>query len=417
MSQREVISLVAGIDRQQWMDGIGILYSKPGMPKANSLRNVELYLHHHPDLEGLYWYDAFRDEIMIERPLIDSAEIGSYPRPIQDHDETALAAWLNSRGLSASIQNASSALRHVAFANPRDPFLEWADALRWDGKKRIDTWLTYYAGAPDNDYIRAVGRKFLISAMARGMRPGCKVDTMLVLEGPQGRGKSALVRELAGEHWFTDQVGDVSSKDSSQLTQGVWIMEVAEMGHFRKAEANAVKAFIVRQFDRYRPPYGRHAVRRERRCVFFGTINPDGNGYLRDPTGNRRYWPVPVIKIDVDAIRKDREHLWAEAKAALLSGEQWWLDDDEIILAESEQEARNEEDPWEPPISKWLDDIEQKLNRYFTSEDVLWKVLDIPLRDRTPAIKIRINNILQRLNCIKHQHKHGIKGRSWENTR
>ena len=380
-----------------------------------SLHNVRLYLKHHPYLRGLYWYDEFADEIMIDRAL--GLPVGGYPRPIQDHDETELAQWLNSEFLSPSIANTAACLRAQAFSSPRNALAEWANGLQWDGKPRLDTWLTYYAGAEASEYTALVGRRFLISAMARLLSPGCKVDTMLILEGPQGLKKSSLVRAIAGDEWFSDQVGEVTNKDASQLIQGIWIMEIPEMDKFNRAEANAVKDFLTRRFDRYRPPYGRNVVRRERRCVFFGTINPDGVGYLKDTTGNRRYWPVKVTAIDLDGVVADREQLWAEAKVAYNAGEKWWIDEDEVSLVEVEQDARRDEDPWEARILAWLEEPERKLDRFFTASDVMWKVMSIQIKDQTQGHKSRVGKILGAVKtCMPRNNQNGIKGRSWEYT-
>jgi predicted P-loop ATPase len=306
-------------------------------------------------------------------------------------------------------------MRHVAFANPRNPIFEWATSLKWDGKTRIDTWLTYYAGVEDTPYSRLVGRRFLISAMARLLDPGCKVDSMLILEGPQGKGKSAMVRALAGDEWFSDQVGEVTNKDSSQLIQGIWIMEIPEMDKFNRAEANAVKDFLTRTFDRYRPPYGRNVVRRERRCVFFGTINPDGVGYLKDTTGNRRYWPVEVTTIDLAGLAADREQLWAEARGAFLQGERWWIEDDEeAAVVSGEQDARRDDDIWEPKVMTWLKEPERALHPFFTSADVLWQALSVSHKDQGQKEKIRVAKILHMMKCVAKNNQNGISGRSWE---
>lgn len=411
---------VVRLEDVSWGMGLGFIWAGRGQDrklKPGALKNVELFLGHHPDLEGLYWYDEFADEIFIDRPLTNSPEIGRYPRPIQDHDEVALASWFNTHGLNPSVAAVAGCMRHAAFACPRNPILEWANGLRWDGKRRIDTWLTYYAGAENTPYVAMVGRRFLVSAMARLMRPGCKADTMLILEGAQGLKKSSLIEALAGKQWFSDQVGDVTSKDASQVIQGIWIMEVAEMDKFSRTEASAVKAFLSRKFDRYRPPYGRNVIRRERRCVFFGTINPDGSGYLKDTTGNRRYWPVPVSSVDLDGVLADRDQLWAEAKAAFESGEHWWIDDDadEIALVEGEQDARREDDVWESKIQAWLDSPERKLSLpFFTSSDLLWRCLQIELKHQGQREKTRVSKILKMLGYRGVNHRNGISGRSWE---
>lgn len=398
-----------------WQIDLDFVLNEEGTIKASSLRNLQTFMKHHPDLKNRYWYDEFADEIFIGSPLPGEAPIGEYPRPIQDYDETCLAAWLNGHGLAPSISGAAAALREQAFANKRNPFLDWSSALKWDGKPRVDMWLSYYAGAEDTEYTRLVGRKFLISAMARGMEPGCKVDTMLILEGQQGLKKSSLVRELAGASWFSDQVGDVTNKDSSQLLQGIWIMEIPEMDKFSRAEANAVKDFLTRRFDRYRPPYGRNVIKRERRVVFFGTINPDGVGYLKDTTGNRRYWPVTVTSIDLEGVAADRDQLWAEALTAYRAGEKWWIDEDQASLVAPEQEARRDDDVWEPRIKRWLDDPERRMSKpFFTSDDALTMAIGLDAKMQKHSDKIRVAKILKLLGCKDHVHKNGIHGRSWE---
>lgn len=406
---------------REWMDGLEWILNDEGGLKASSLKNVQNFCRHHPDLKSLFWYNSFADEIMVEGPLPGDMAVGKYPRSLADQDETALACWLNAAGLSPSISMTAATLREAAFLNSRDPFLEWAGGLKWDGRRRIDTWLTYYGGAEDNEYTRLVGRRFLMSAMARGLDPGCKVDTMMILEGPQGLKKSTLVKVLCGNDWFSDQVGEIHGKDASQAVQGIWIMEIPEMDKFQKAEANAVKAFLSRLFDRYRPPYGRNFVRRERRCVFFGTINPDGAGYFTDKTGARRFLPVQVVSIDIDGLIADRDQLWAEAKAAYESGERYWIDTDEKHIVEPEQEKRRDEDVWETRILDWLDDRNygwkvdaNRAWKAFTSGDVMWLCLNIDLKSQKQADKKRVATILKMFGCEQVQHKNGIKGRSWE---
>ncbi len=411
---------VVKLDDFRWAAGLEFVKKPNGRIDPTSLHNVQLYLLHHPHLRGLFWYDEFADEIYVARP-VDDDDVSEYPRSLQDHDETEVAMWLNEHGLSPSIRNAGSALRNVAFKNKVNPILDWANDLKWDGQKRIDAWLTYYAGAEPTEYTKIVGRRFLISAMARIIDPGCKVDTMLILEGAQGLKKSSMIAELAGPGWFSDQVGDISNKDSSQLLQGIWLIEVAEMDKFKRQESSAVKGFLSRRFDRYRPPYARNVINRKRRCVFFGTVNPDGAGYLKDTTGNRRYWPVTVKSIDLDAVKKDRDQLWAEAKLAFQAGEQWWFDADDELAFElaNEQDARREDDPWEPKVWDYLQNLQPRLlegeQRYFfTSTEALWNAVSISIDKQNQPLKNRLAGVLKRLGCIDHNNKHKIRGRHWE---
>ena len=208
------------------------------------------------------------------------------------------------------------------------PVRDHLGALAWDGVPRIETWACRYLGAEDTAFNRSVGALWLISAVARIFRPGVKADHMLVLEGPQGARKSTALKILAGEDWFTDELPDLGSKDAAMHMQGVWIIEIAELDAIGKAEVSRIKAFLTRTTDRFRPPYGRYTIEVPRQCVFAGTVNPDT--YLRDETGNRRFWPVRCGTIDIDALARDRDQLWAEAVARFRAGAIWWLETPEL---------------------------------------------------------------------------------------
>jgi predicted P-loop ATPase len=215
---------------------------------------------------------------------------------------------------------------------------------------------------PASELVRAIGRKVLVSAVARVERPGCKVDHMLILEGPQGTLKSKALRALAGDAWFTDQIADLGTKDSSQDLKGVWLVEISELSAIRPGEVEKVKAYISRQVDHYRPSYGRHSIDVPRQNVFVGTTN-DAE-YLSDSTGGRRFWPICCTNIDVEALARDRDQLWAEAVARFKSGENWWLDANELRSdARKEQEHRRIADPWESIIATWLDHPATKPDR------------------------------------------------------
>ena len=169
-------------------------------------------------------------------------------------------------------------------------------STRWSGTACRD-WThgsIDYFHAEDSPYIRAIGPRYLISSVARIYRPGCKVDHTLVLEGPQGKQKSEALRTLAvNDAWFTDRLSHVASKDAAQEMAGVLIIEIAELDALTRATASAMKSFLTRRRDRFRPPYGKHPTTLPRQCVFAGTINPPDDGrYLRDETGARRLWPV-----------------------------------------------------------------------------------------------------------------------------
>ena len=207
----------------------------------------------------------------------------------------------------------------------------------------------------DPKYLAAVAVKFMISAVARALSPGCKVDTMLVLEGVQGAGKSSAARILAGVEYFSDNLPSMGTKDASDHVRGKWIIEVGELSAMHKSEIELTKAFISRQEEKFRPAYQRKEITYKRRCVFIGTTNQDA--YLRDETGNRRFWPVGVGTIDLAALKRDRDLLWAEALYHYLKGEKWYLTEDEGKLAAEVQKDRVSEDIWQEKLSIKLEDI------------------------------------------------------------
>ena len=263
------------------------------------------------------------------------------------------AEWLQRRELNVTPMTVSRSVGAVAREITVHPVRDHLGALAWDGVPRIETWACRYLGAEDTAFNRSVGALWLISAVARIFRPGVKADHMLVLEGPQGARKSTALKILAGEDWFTDELPDLGSKDAAMHMQGVWIIEIAELDAIGKAEVSRIKAFLTRTTDRFRPPYGRYTIEVPRQCVFAGTVNPDT--YLRDETGNRRFWPVRCGTIDIDALARDRDQLWAEAVARFRAGAIWWIDTPELIAAaKSEQEKRYQGDAWDARIDRWL---------------------------------------------------------------
>jgi predicted P-loop ATPase len=323
-----------------------------GQPERNEA-NVITALSCDEAFAGAIVFDAFRQEIVVMRPLPWDASDATSPRPWSDSDDVRAAEWLQRRELNVTPMTVSRSVNAVAREITLQPVRDHLGALAWDGLPRIETWACRYLGAEDTAFHRSVGALWLISAVARIYRPGAKADHMLVLEGPQGARKSTAPNILAGEDWFTDELPDLRSKDAALHMQSVWIIEIAELDAIGKAEVSRIKAFLTRTTDRFRPPYGRYTIEMPRQSVFAGTVNPDT--YLRDETGNRRFWPVRCGMIDIDALARDRDQLWAEAVARFRAGAIWWIDDPALLAeAREEQDRRYQSDAWDDLIEHWL---------------------------------------------------------------
>jgi predicted P-loop ATPase len=334
-----------------------LVLDKDGKPLSN-LANLILTLSNAPAWKGVLAYDEFAARVVTRQ----FPPWGWEPRdsPWTDHHDSLTRVWFQTKDMNPAAGDVGRAVQAAARHNPFHPIRDFLDPLVWDGTPRADSWLVTHFHADDTPYIRAIGLRFLISAVARVFRPGCKADHMLVLEGPQGKHKSEALRTLAAnDAWFTDRLSHVANKDASQETAGVWIIEVAEMDALTRAASSAQKSFISHRRDRFRPPYGKHVMSFARQCVFAGTINPPENGrYLRDRSGNRRYWPVACRDtIDLVALEQARDQLWAEATAKFRAGQPWWLETPELeALATAEQALRLVIDPWTDPIADWLGD-------------------------------------------------------------
>lgn len=324
-----------------------------------NLANAMVALRHAPEVA-----DCFALDRMLAAAVM-TADVPTFgreaspplaePRPATDVDVARLQEWLQLAGLRRIAKDAVHQAADLR-ADERGfhPVRSYLDGLAWDGCPRVGRWLSVYLGAADTPYTRGIGQMFMVATVRRIFEPGCKCDYMVVLEGEQGARKSTAVAIL-GDRWYSDNLPDVTSgKDVQQHLRGKWIIEVGEMSAMGKAEDAALKSFITRTHERYRPSYGRKEVIEPRQCVFIGTTNK--STYLRDETGGRRYWPIKTGScLDTEGLAHDRDQLFAEAVVLYRAGARSWPDgafEREHIAPE--QEARFEADVWEEEIAAFL---------------------------------------------------------------
>jgi putative DNA primase/helicase len=285
-----------------------------------NLRNVALILENAPEMQGVIAFDDFAAHLVATKDSPAGAA-----GPWTDAHDLAATVWVQGAwNLDVSDDLVSRGVRAVAAKQRVHPLREKLEALKWDGVTRLDTWTATYLGAEDTPVHRAIGSTWMLGAVARAFRPGCKVDAALILEGEQGKRKSTALSILA-LGYFSDELADIGSKDAAMQIHGAWIHEIAELDAFGRVEMSRVKAFLTRTHDRFRPPYGRHVVELARQCVFAGSVNH--GDWLTDETGGRRFLPVRVGTVDLEALRRDVGQLWAEALVRFRAGDLTYIPD------------------------------------------------------------------------------------------
>lgn len=324
-----------------------------------NLANAVTILSNHPAWKGCVAYDLFANRPTTTRPPPWTA-VDAPPEVTRGElSETDVARFLlwfyRAEGLTIPDRLVMQAVSVVAEMNPVHPVRDYLRSLRWDAKQRLPSAAATYFGTDPSEYASEIVPRWFVSAVARVENPGAQCDCVLILEGRTGFRKSTAFRSLVPvPEWYADSGIVIGSKDSYQNLHGVWIYGFDELDSLNKSELTATKNFITQTADRYRPSYGRVAQSFRRQNVFCGTTNKDD--YLNDPTGDRRYWPLRVVRpIEVDAIVRDRDQLWAEAVARYDSGERWHVDSPHLRrLCEAEQRQRTADDAWAPLVAEWL---------------------------------------------------------------
>ncbi len=329
---------------------------KGGVIKS-SLKNV-VHALTYSKIKGMFRFNELSKTVELSRIPIWQQD-DKYTSNMTDADEINCKYFIShTYGLEVHISVIREAITVVAHKAAYNPLTQFLDGLVWDGIRRIDSWLTDICDTVDSLYTRDISRKILLGAVKRAYNPGCKFDQMLILESTEGYGKSTLCEVLGKGEFYCSLSLDVGSKDTAAQMAGKWIVELAEMDTARKADANALKAFLTRTIDRVRPAYGRNVVDFYRPCIFIGTFNPDEMGLLKADMGARRFWPVTTGKINLDKLRSEVDQLWAEAVHSYkaMPDSIVYLDNEEVIkMAAAEVNARRMADGWEHYISAFLD--------------------------------------------------------------
>lgn len=395
--------------------------------------NFGLIVRNDPNLRDKVRRDAFRgrDCVCSDLPWRPASEADPF---WGNSDDNGLIDYISKTyqltGKQALLDAADLAMSQRTF----HPVREWLESLTWDGKERLDTLLIDYLGAEDNDLTRAMTRKHFTAAVARVMRPGCKYDYILTLIGPQGIGKSTLVKIMGGD-WFDDSLTSIEGKEGMEQVRGKWLIEFGELTNYKKSTSEAYKAFISKQEDSYRPAYGRKVEVYPRQCVFFATTNEPA--FLKGDTGNRRFWTVEcdkdIIYKDVwEELQDEREQIWAEAVQRFKQGERLYLPRELEKVAQQRQEEHNEvaadertgiieafirkEIPqdWEDMSAKQRRDyfqygdhgeitslVEKTRRKTITAVEVLAECFGQPIDERTRYRTKEINQILRSFGWLK----------------
>ncbi|WP_283591337.1 virulence-associated E family protein [Clostridium butanoliproducens] len=350
---QEDFGIVEDIQETEWLNELK--YTEQGKLRS-TISNFLLIIENEPLLKGKIAYNEFSNRAVV---------IGQLPWRSKDNnsdwndtDDSGLREFIEKYYNISSTAKCSDALVLSFEKHSFHPIKEYLNGLLWDGVKRVDTLFIDYLGAEDSSYVRTVTKKILVAAVARVFNPGCKFDNMPVLSGPQGLGKSTIIKKL-GREWYSDSLTTVNGKEAYEQLQGVWLLEMGEMMATKKADIEATKHFLSKTEDIYRVAYGRRTSRFPRQCVFVGTTND--REFLRDKTGNRRFWPIdvgvnkPGKSVWSDFNKYEIDQVWAEAIEMWKQGEPLYLSGEEEKEAQKQQEAHSEESAKAGLIQEYLD--------------------------------------------------------------
>lgn len=389
----------------------------PGSP-VSCAANTTIILANDPEWRNVIVYNGFTLEVFtrVTPPWLPEDRPDEPAPRWLDADDTRLSNWmLRQYDLKIASPVARESAVVAAERNLWHPVRQYFASLDWDQAPRLHSWLADYLGCVHDEYTASVGTWWLISAVARIMRPGCKADHVLILEGGQGAGKSTALRNLVpNPAWFFDSTFEIGEKDAYMSIRGRMIVELAELDSLARSDPARIKGFFSSGTDAYRPPYGRSVVDVPRQCVFAGTVNPEGLGYLNDSTGARRFWPVKceaVRPLDYAGLAANRDQIWAEAYSLFVEGRQWWPTSEMQARLEEEQAARYRGDVWEEIIADWLGEERARrafeVDGYLTMQLVLESALKLDTSRMDQNTQSRAGKALRALKFKRGRKREG----------
>lgn len=356
--------------------------------------NLILIIENSEEWKGRIQFDEFR------KAAVDRGREWKFPE-----DTIELKAWFEKTWISGEVKTATvnEAIAAVAARHKAHPIRDWLEGLEWDRIERLPTFFSDFCGAKQTPYTDAVGRSLFVSAVARIMRPGCQVDTMVTLEGEQGIGKSRLVRALFGEDWRCEITEAPGVLDFYQCMRGKWVGEFSELSAMGRADQNRVKQALTSTYDTYRNSYGHVAQTHPRQFIFIGNTNKEE--YLFDETGARRYLPIECREIDSEAVGAIRDQLFAEAMFRFGAGEKWH----DIPGAAEEQEKRYQVDSWQDHVGKYLENRGR-----VTMTEIMEEALFLKIEKQDRGAQTRVGAILRRMGWRVVRENSGNRNRYYE---